>query len=511
MSSLKKFQWFTFALGFTLFGFLTLDLINFTVDDVFITLRVAENFIRGNGLVYNIGENVEGHTNLLWVLILAGPVYIKTLLALPSYSLLWMAKGLSFLCGIGSIGLIYRLYRRSGVQSSRYYATLCALALLCCGPLILWSVAGLETTFCALLITLLYYQTCRVLNNNTRTSIFTTIGLLGGLLFATHPDQLLHGCISLIFLYFSVERPHRKKVLYAAVLLGICVLSVFLFRWYFYHDLAPNTFYAKGGGGFKTRILGTKYLFAGIGAITGLLLVLCPFIFQKSLRQQKTIQLGILLVLTSIFITLYVGGDWMAGFRFLIPITPVLYYLLINALQDISSRVITRPIHDWSFLTTALVLTFLSVSSAMASRTLVRDQTLNLESGFTTRTGHPLPDHERVSLWLNHRFPDHVTVGTGEAGLIGFLNPQLRLLDFNGLMDKEVAMRRYHRLPFDANYFLSKSPDLLLFTGAITKRYSSDEYLNSFNKLELFKANYDLDTVIGDFQIFSRKTLLNLD
>ncbi|HEY3874828.1 MAG TPA: hypothetical protein VGM92_05095, partial [Candidatus Kapabacteria bacterium] len=35
-------------------------------DDAFITMRYVKNFVDGNGLVYNIGERVEGYTHFLW-------------------------------------------------------------------------------------------------------------------------------------------------------------------------------------------------------------------------------------------------------------------------------------------------------------------------------------------------------------------------------------------------------------------------------------------------------------
>ena len=37
-------------------------------DDAFISFRYAENWIAGHGLVFNVGERVEGYTNLLWTL-----------------------------------------------------------------------------------------------------------------------------------------------------------------------------------------------------------------------------------------------------------------------------------------------------------------------------------------------------------------------------------------------------------------------------------------------------------
>src|ERR1044071_2088878 len=40
-------------------------------DDAFITMRYVKNFLEGNGLVYNIGERVEGYTHFLWLLLVS--------------------------------------------------------------------------------------------------------------------------------------------------------------------------------------------------------------------------------------------------------------------------------------------------------------------------------------------------------------------------------------------------------------------------------------------------------
>jgi hypothetical protein len=37
-------------------------------DDAFISFRYADNLVRGHGLVFNLGERVEGFTNLAWTL-----------------------------------------------------------------------------------------------------------------------------------------------------------------------------------------------------------------------------------------------------------------------------------------------------------------------------------------------------------------------------------------------------------------------------------------------------------
>ena len=39
-------------------------------EDCFISFRYVENFVEGKGLVYNLGERVEGYSNFLWVMVL---------------------------------------------------------------------------------------------------------------------------------------------------------------------------------------------------------------------------------------------------------------------------------------------------------------------------------------------------------------------------------------------------------------------------------------------------------
>jgi len=61
-----------FLILFALFGLFMLGLGVCVQEDAFISFRYASNLIQGHGLVYNVGERVEGYTNFLWTLILAG-------------------------------------------------------------------------------------------------------------------------------------------------------------------------------------------------------------------------------------------------------------------------------------------------------------------------------------------------------------------------------------------------------------------------------------------------------
>src|SRR3989442_6717285 len=52
-------------------------LIPYLADDAFISLRYAQHLVQGHGLVYNVGERVEGYTNFLWTAVLALPFVLR--------------------------------------------------------------------------------------------------------------------------------------------------------------------------------------------------------------------------------------------------------------------------------------------------------------------------------------------------------------------------------------------------------------------------------------------------
>jgi hypothetical protein len=58
-------------------------IVDYSADDGFISFRYADHLARGQGLVYNIGERVEGYTNFLWVALLAAARFAMPAVDLP--------------------------------------------------------------------------------------------------------------------------------------------------------------------------------------------------------------------------------------------------------------------------------------------------------------------------------------------------------------------------------------------------------------------------------------------
>ena len=125
--------------------FLQFLYINWTCDDSFISFRYADNLARGQGPVFNEGEHVEGYSNFLWVLFLAGgrltglpPLIVSkgwgilaaflSLLLLFKAAALWhldpvLRQGAVFLLGI-TVGFAY--FSVSGMETVFYLFLLLA-------------------------------------------------------------------------------------------------------------------------------------------------------------------------------------------------------------------------------------------------------------------------------------------------------------------------------------------------------------------------------------------------
>jgi hypothetical protein len=128
-----------------LLAILVIHFYDFTVDDAFITFRYARNFAAGDGLVFNIGERVEGYTNFLWLILLS--LFIKFGLD-PVVA----AKMLGIIFAFLAILMLWSISRI--LLRDRPWLKNIPLLLLAASPsYAIYAVSGLETMlFCFLLL-----------------------------------------------------------------------------------------------------------------------------------------------------------------------------------------------------------------------------------------------------------------------------------------------------------------------------------------------------------------------
>ncbi len=112
-------------------------------DDSFISFRYAEQLVGGHGLVYNLGERVEGYTNLLWTLLVAAALRLGIP---PEMS----ATALGLACWLALVGILgWRSWRRDHHGS---FFPLAAMLVLLMEDFQTWATGGLETSLFTLLV-----------------------------------------------------------------------------------------------------------------------------------------------------------------------------------------------------------------------------------------------------------------------------------------------------------------------------------------------------------------------
>src|SRR4051812_25672759 len=107
------------------------------VDDAYIFYRYATNAASGYGLVYNIGERVEGYSSVLWTLMLTAGARL-------SWDLEVLAPWLGLLLGLATLVLVAHLSRVLMPRHPVLHVTVPVACALSSG-FSYYAVAGMDT------------------------------------------------------------------------------------------------------------------------------------------------------------------------------------------------------------------------------------------------------------------------------------------------------------------------------------------------------------------------------
>lgn len=217
----------------------------FLCDDAFISFRYARNLSHGVGLVFNPGlGRVEGFTNFLWVLLLAA---FDRLGVVPERA----ALVLSFVSSVGLFGLV-AWWAGRGAGGRSWVSLAPALLLASTRSVAVWSTSGLETRAFELLVVAGVLRICY------ECDVFASGGeprrAWGGWLFAIaelmRPDALVVGIPVLLVAAWHLRtvRDRNRWILATFVPFVFTVGLHAMFRWSYFGDWLPNTYFAKVAG-----------------------------------------------------------------------------------------------------------------------------------------------------------------------------------------------------------------------------------------------------------------------
>lgn len=387
----------------------------FVIDDTFISFRYVDQWVHGNGLVYNIGERVEGYSNFLWVVVLAP-------FARAGIDLLLAAKVLGALCSLLTVVVVWWTVRRWPLF------WIAPLLLVASGPFATWSVGGLETPLFVLLLTAALVL---FLREEAQERGWLS-GVCFGLLALTRPEGGLFTLVAVAVRGWRLAQhkawPERRDWARAAAV-GAIVLPYLAWRLSYYGYPLPNTVYAKAMGLHPRALLeGGYYLFQCLTFAGGLwALALC---FCLALcREERSFAAGYLfanIVAYAAVVTLG-GGDWMPMYRFLVHILPAIWLLVHLGLVRLYTILPTRR--------AVLLVSLLVIAQAAYLWGFSLEQRFFEQIG----TGNA-PTARRPNLdYLQQHVQSGDTVAVIYAGFAYDLPRDVYVLDMVGLNDAHIA------------------------------------------------------------------------
>jgi len=295
-------------------------------DDAFISLRYAQNLVAGHGLVYNLGEYVEGYTNLLWTLALAAALALGA----PDVA---SAEWLGIACYAATAGLLLRESARRTHEHGAPFLPLAAGVVLVSPDFHTWASGGLETSLFTALA-LAGMLAARRVDRDGRGALGAGVLLSLGVL--TRPDGLIFAAAAAAGLRWDGRRRESWRLL-APV--GLCVGVWAAWKLAYYGELLPTAFhsksvlqpyYAQGLVYLGLYLARSWYLpVAGVGVLLWRLRASAPT--SRAQRDALVWLGGALLYLAYV---VHVGGDFMFARRVL-PAVPLLWLALEQTLADL--------------------------------------------------------------------------------------------------------------------------------------------------------------------------------
>ncbi len=448
----KYYQWF-FFLALTLI--LALAWFNkFMQDDAFISFRYAQNFVEGKGLIFNEGENVEGYTNFLWVLLNTVPFFLS--LDVVSYSQI-----LSLIFFLGALIFSYKLSFL--IFQCRNFSFLVLVFVGTNYTFSAYGTGGLETSLQVFLITWAAYLALYIISTKTYSggyfflfSIITSLSLLTRLDSAI-PYFILYP--ALLIPIFSELPGKREKFKSIALLILPCLLIIggwFLWKLSFYGDILPNTFYAKASATSIKRGIAYIALFFYVYSFF-IFVLMGVFRFKEVFLFSKELRVISLISLLWFLYVMKVGGDFME-FRFMVPIVPLLCILFVQCIRVLNDKRVKMAL--------ALIPVLVSPVHAYTYHT-----TLNIESIRQLHEHMYLDGWPEIGKELNKLFyskDNEVVIATTAAGAIPYYS-RLTTIDMLGLNDKWIAnngiiigTRPGHQKTAPINYFIKRNVNIVI-------------------------------------------------
>lgn len=438
--------------------------LRFTQDDAYISYRYVANFLNGHGLVYNIGERIEGFTNFGWVtyLILWGGVGLNYLL---------LSKLTCFLCGAGMVAVTFLIGRQVFGEKQEVAAVVSTYLVAANLSLAYWSPAGLETAafgFVALLAVYWYLK---------RSWLLITAMLLA--VWIRPEGAVVTGV--LIVTEWIVERRIPVFTLRCAATAFLFSLPYVGFKLIYYGSIIPNPFYAKTGLNAGHLQSGLQYVWEYLRdyVLFGVGLVV-PLLFLKKLSAG----LRAILVFSAGYLiyVILVGGDVLKVHRFFVPVMGLTSILLVTTLKLFTDRLRQTARTTWLGLLAAVLLLlclYLPYDTVKAFNYNERLFTAKMAG-----KAKAMADSDKSNF----------SVALPTIGIFGFNLLGHEIIDMVGLTDSTIAKHSEAVIPgmestwkekkHNSRYLLERAPDYIVFSTGVKPSAPAEKALMMYGAFQ---------------------------
>ena len=336
----------TLLVPFLLHLYLTLSLSGWIMDDAGISFTYARNLAHGHGLVSQPGLTpVEGYSNFLWVILMV-PFFLLNI-----FDPFVTAKTVSLVL----VAITFYYLHKSMCHLTNGKPMVSFTVLICLAlntSFTVWTCSGLENPlFAALIAALFYLQLLYLDKKYSPKPTPLIVGLLVGGIAMTRPDGIAYFFVFpfiIVLGFLSKKRPTVGVLLRAFSVYAVTLIVVYggfiLFRYLYFGEFLPNTYYAKGGPSLSTLVpaltLQGKYLtkFQQLAASVlgtwwwwwvpvGWLSLLTLALSRREHWRKYLLLLA--MTFTAGFVYIIMPNDWMGEYRFATPFFLFVYCCLV--------------------------------------------------------------------------------------------------------------------------------------------------------------------------------------
>ncbi len=436
---------------------------HWVLDDAYISFRYAQNLVEGHGLVFNPGERVEGYTNFLWVMLMAAVLAAG---GDPLVAALVLGVVLAFAAILLTVALARRV-----VAAPWAWATAALLAVSSSFLLYTSRSSGMETGLFAVLVLAALLALC-----HQRPLL---AGFLTALTMLTRPDGAVLALAGGAFLLWRGWRGRDRTAarwrwlapaLHYSTACLVLYVPYFLWRWSYYGYLLPNTFYVKVGGTAAQAQQGARYLWESgltypllLAGGAGLLLgVLLRGRAAGPPQHPNMPLIGGFVVLSSLYIIL-VGGDWMPGARFAMPLLPPLAITTVWGLAALAVWLGASRLPRMRLLSPLLLAGLLLLLTLR-----LPEHSSNTPGSLIYQERVVVARYREMGRWINTTTPPDTVVAAAAIGALSYYANR-PIIDMLGLTDPYIAHLPGEHLgtgkpgheKSDPAYVLEQQPDII--------------------------------------------------